>query len=299
MAALITYQQCPCCGSKQIASVLSVKDYTVSKEMFDIWHCQTCTLRFTQQIPDSEGIGAYYKAESYVSHTDSQKGLINKTYHAVRKITLGLKYKFILKTTGKTTGVLLDVGAGTGAFVNTMHQGGWQVKGLEPDTEARSVAQNKYGIILDEPTELFKLMPNQFDAITMWHVLEHVHDLHAYLKQFFSLLKQDGKLVIAVPNYTSGDANRYQEYWAAYDVPRHLYHFSPKSMAYLAQLHGFSVAEYKPMWFDSFYVSMLSEQYKTGQPNLFKACVAGLVSNLKAVNDSKVCSSVIYILTKQ
>ncbi len=202
------------------------------------------------------------------------------------------------EVTRKETGNLLDVGAGTGAFANTMQQAGWKVTALEPDDIARENASNKYGLQLQSPENLFTLEASQFDAITMWHVLEHVHDLHAYLTQFEVILKPGGRLIIAVPNYTSYDAKAYKAFWAAYDVPRHLYHFSPKSMELLGNRKGFTLIDTKPMWFDSFYVSMLSEQYKNGSGNLIGALWNGMISNLKALGDKKKCSSVIYIFSK-
>jgi len=299
MASIITYQQCPCCGSTHITPQLKAIDYTVSKDFFEIWHCNNCTLRFTQYVPDAENISPFYQSTSYVSHSDTQDGFINKLYHRVRNFTLKQKRKLIIDATQTTNGKLLDVGAGTGAFSNEMKEAGWQVTGLEPDTTARQVALNKFGLQLDEPDKLFSLTANHFEAITMWHVLEHVHNLHGYLEQYHKILKPNGRLIIAVPNYTSYDAQHYHEVWAAYDVPRHLYHFSPESMTRLANLKGFKIEDYKPMWFDSFYVSMLSEKYKTGKDNFPKAVWNGFISNLKALGDNKLCSSVIYVLAKE
>ena len=243
-------------------------------------------------------IGSYYQSANYVSHSDTAKGLINRLYHIVRNYTLGSKRKLIQKITGKETGALLDVGAGTGAFSNTMQQAGWKLTALEPDDTARKNAAAKYGLLLQPADNLFQLDAGQFDAITMWHVLEHVHNLHGYLEQYYKLLKPGGRLVIAVPNYTSYDAKSYGEFWAAYDVPRHLYHFSPKSMEMLGKSKGFVLIDTKPMWFDSFYVSMLSEQYKNGRGNMVSAFFVGLVSNLKTIFNPQKCSSVVYVISK-
>lgn len=298
MGENITYLQCPCCGSNYIRKSFTAKDYTVSNESFEVWYCDDCTLQFTQHIPDAENIAAYYKSTAYVSHSDTKKGFINRLYHLVRNHTLRAKRKLVEQVTGLKKADLLDVGAGTGAFANAMQKAGWKVTGLEPDENARQVALNKYSLHLQSTENLFLLNKEQFDAITLWHVLEHVHDLHAYLEKFHSILKPDGKLLIAVPNYTSFDADIHKEHWAAYDVPRHLYHFSPKSIQMLAKAKGFTVKDYKPMWFDSFYVSMLSEQHKNGRGNLVKALKVGLLSNMKTTADHKKCSSVIYVLAK-
>ena len=177
-----------------------------------------------------------------------------------------------------------------------MQQAGWLVTGLEPDAATRQRAENLYGLHLQQTDTLFQLPATGFDAITLWHVLEHVHELHAYIEQIKLLLNHKGRALVAVPNYTSYDAQAYQKYWAAYDVPRHLYHFSPNAIRNLLQQHGLQLLAIKPMWFDSFYIAMLSEQYKNGKNNLVKAVWNGMLSNIKALFNKERCSSVIYVI---
>lgn len=298
MAANIFYSHCPFCGSNNFKQVLTVKDYTVSNEIFEVCHCSNCNNRFTQNVANQTNIGKYYLSENYISHSDTSKGFISKIYHAVRKITLKNKRKLVVSQVQKTQGSLLDIGAGTGAFANTMKQFGWTITALEPDETATNIAKQKYNIDLQNPATLYNLHQNSFDAITLWHVLEHIHTLKEYLQQFHRILKKEGKLFIAVPNYTSYDAQHYKEFWAGYDVPRHLYHFSPTGMVQLANEMGFNLITSKPMWFDSVYVAMLSEQYKSGKSSLIKAFFIGMMSNAKAMFNNKKCSSVIYILKK-
>lgn len=293
---MIVYNQCPVCDSSNIEEALTAKDYTVSQQQFSIWHCINCTARFTQNVPSQEDIGPYYKSDTYISHSDTKKGLINSLYHAVRKRTLAGKRNLVINTTGTSNGSILDIGCGTGAFLNEMQQSNWQITGLEPDDVARQKANELYNIQPEPSHQIFNINENIFDAITMWHVLEHVHELKAYITKIEKLLKPNGKLFIAVPNYTSYDAQKYAAYWAAYDVPRHLYHFSPKSIEFLLNNTGLQLASIKPMWFDSFYVSMLSEQYKGG--NMISACITGVISNLKALGNYDKCSSVIYVIEK-
>lgn len=294
MQTEVFINSCICCNNQQVQPVFKVIDYTVSNKEFEIGECKSCGYRFTQNAPNQNQIGAYYKSENYISHSDTNKGFVSKLYHAVRNITLKSKRNLVNSLSQK--GNLLDVGAGTGAFAHTMQQNGWQVTGLEPDEEAAKIASSKLGIQLLPIETFFSLSTNQFNCITLWHVLEHVHELDAYFHQFKKILIPNGKLVIAVPNYTSADANHYKQYWAAYDVPRHLHHFSPKSVKFLAQKHGFELLKTKPMWFDSVYVSMLSEQYKTGKQHFIKALWVGLRSNFKALFNPLRCSSIIYIL---
>lgn len=298
MSVIIHHTSCPCCNALDIQEVLLIQDYTVSKEIFPIWQCNSCYVRFTQNIPDEFSIAPYYQSSAYISHSDTNEGIINKLYHTVRNITLKSKRALIEQQTKIKNGNLLDIGAGTGAFANVMQQAGWHITGLEPDETARQIAFQKFNIKFQPPNILYSLEKEQFDAITLWHVLEHVHDLHGYLQKFVEILKPNGKLFIAVPNYTSADAAMYKKYWAAYDVPRHLYHFSPKSIEHLAKVNNLLITAYKPMWFDSFYVSMLSEKYTTGSNNFLMAFMNGCISNLKTLLDVKRCSSIIYVLRK-
>lgn len=293
---MIHYDKCPVCDSTAIEQAIAVTDFSVSGQVFQVWSCRSCSFRFTQDVPSMEDIGRYYQFEDYISHTDTKKGLINQLYHQVRAFTLNHKQKMIRKLSAKNQGAILDIGCGTGAFLETMKDAGWNGLGLEPDASAREKAISR-GLTVLPSHSLFEI--NQpVDVVTMWHVLEHVHDLHGYLNKIHALLASDGVFIVAVPNYTSQDQLAYQQYWAAYDVPRHLYHFSPDSMQVLMKKHGFQLVKTMPMWFDSFYVSMLSEKYRTGKVNFISAFLHGLRSNIAALTQSKKCSSVIYVLKK-
>lgn len=292
------YTLCPVCGAAGISKVYTVKDHTVSQKHFDIYHCSSCQVRFTQDPPPESEIGSFYKSKNYISHTDTSKGLINRIYRYVRTRAVNQKRKLIETVTGKQKGTLLDVGSGTGYFAAAMKNAGWEVTGLEPDEGAREVAKEQHSLTLLPSAELFNLPGNKFDVITLWHVLEHVHDVKKYISTFKKLLADNGRLFIAVPNYKSHDAKIYKEHWAAYDVPRHLYHFTPDTMKYLMHEAGLKIIAIKPMWFDSFYISLLSSKYKNGSTNWLGAFWTGLISNFKAMNDVKKCSSVIYIISK-
>lgn len=293
---MVHYTGCPLCHSSLVGPAFDVKDHTVSRNMFSVWECKSCTARFTQDIPGEEEIGTYYLSEDYISHTETRKGFVNKAYHAVRNITLQQKRKMIVRHTAMPAGRLLDIGCGTGAFLQVMAQSGWTVQGLEPDPGAREIAASR-GVPVLPSGELSRLTPG-FDAITMWHVLEHVHNLHGYLQTIAQLLTGAGRLFVAVPNFRSADAAHYGSSWAAYDVPRHLYHFSPESVKSLMKMHGLEVVGMSPMWFDSIYVSMLSEKYARGKDSLISACWQGLRSNLNALGHTDRCSSVIYTIRR-
>ncbi len=254
--------------------------------------CSECDFLFTTPRPPIEKIGDYYKSEEYVSHSSTKKGIVNRAYNVVRNYTLKTKIKLV--ETLVSDKKILDIGAGTGHFLSQAAASGFQVTGLEPDVDARRVAKELNGIELRELSDLYELSAVSFDAITMWHVLEHVYNLNQDLSQIASLLKQNGVLIIAVPNYTSFDAEYYKEFWAAYDVPRHLYHFSPETIKNIVEKTGLKFEKMVPMKFDSYYVSMLSEKYRGG--GIVNAMRIGWLSNVKAKNGKY--SSQIYIFRK-
>ncbi|MCB0509322.1 MAG: class I SAM-dependent methyltransferase, partial [Bacteroidetes bacterium] len=218
---------CIACGNDKFELLLKSKDFCVSKEDFNIVKCTNCGFALTENAPDEKHIGSYYEHEDYISHSDTSKGLIFKIYHWVRNIMLKRKLGYIRKH--KNIQSLLDVGAGTAYFVNYLRESGIEAIGVEPDSGARKQAKDNFNIDLLEGLTQVDFSQRKFDAISMWHVLEHVHQLDEYFLNFNSFLKENGLLVIAVPNYTSLDANYYKEFWAAYDLPKHLWHFSPQS----------------------------------------------------------------------
>lgn len=289
----MTNTNCLVCGNTQFTPFLSCKDNTVSQETFMIVSCSSCGFKFTNPRPDDSVIGNYYKAESYISHTNSKKGIVNKLYHYVRNYTLKSKIKMVSGFVSR--GTILDYGCGTGMFLSAIKNAGWETYGMEPDDDARKIASESGNNVFSDKGRINTYITDKkFNAITLWHVLEHVTDMPETLTFFKTRLNKDGVLIIAVPNHASYDAQHYKEFWAAYDVPRHLHHFDIKSMTSLVEKAGFKLQETKPMKFDSFYVSMLSEKYKTGSVNLFKAFWIGLKSNLKA-KDSHSYSSTIYV----
>ncbi len=270
-----------------------LKDYSVTGEKFDLLYDEERDMLVTNPRPKPEEISRYYKSEEYISHTDSKKTFFEKIYHYVKSYMLQKKLSWINKKF-PSRGKLLDIGAGTGDFLIEAKKFGWKVSGIEPDENARKKAGDK-GIKLFPNAERFKA--NKYDVITLWHVLEHIHDLKAQIIEFEHLLKKNGLLVIAVPNFKSYDAKYYKEHWAAYDVPRHLWHFSQKSFKHLMAGTSFKQSDSKPLIFDAYYVSMLSEKYRTGRFNFLNAFFIGLKSNSKAKSSSEY-SSIAYFFRK-
>jgi 2-polyprenyl-3-methyl-5-hydroxy-6-metoxy-1,4-benzoquinol methylase len=278
---------------------LHSKDYSLTQTEFDIVQCNQCGFHFTSPIPSIEQIAPYYDFPAYISHTDVKEGWMNQLYHRVRLYTLKQKTQWVQSLFTGHKGQLLEIGAGTGAFAHAMVKKGWEVTALEPDVASRQRAWDNYQIVLHSPEHLYQLPAQKFEVITLWHVLEHVHDLKGYLNACANVLKSNGRLIIAVPNFTSFDAQFYKSFWAAYDVPRHLYHFSPENMQQICETYNLQIVQYKPMWFDSFYVSLLSEKYKaSGVLGIARAFLVGCISNIMAYRNPKKASSVIYEIKK-
>lgn len=273
---------------------LKVKDHSVSGEFFNLLENKTYGFLETSPQPTSESLPAYYKSEDYISHTDSRRNLFEKAYHLVRKISLKQKLKLINSFSFEAKS-LLDVGCGTGDFLQTAQQNNWIISGIEPNQEARTIANNKTNNAVLETGALLNLKPESFDIITLWHVLEHVPNLEEYIQILKKLLKPNGILIIAVPNYKSYDALYYGRFWAAYDVPRHLWHFNQNSITKLMSKVDMEVIKTRPMYFDAYYVSLLSEKYKSGKINVIKGIFIGLVSNIKSLVTKEV-SSIIYVI---
>ena len=281
-------------SKEQKNTYLKVRDYSVSGEVFELVYDPELDLLETEPKPSPEDLPNYYKSDDYISHTDNQRNLFEKIYHLARKISLKRKLNLV-NSYAKEKGKLLDFGCGTGNFLNVCQENGWSVLGIEPDNGARAIANKKVGDKVFESDKLNKLEPNTFDAITLWHVLEHLPQPEITIAAFKKLLKPNGILIIAVPNYKSFDAKHYKEFWAAFDVPRHLWHFSKESISKLASKENMHIIKIKPMSFDAFYVSLLSEKYKSGKMNVFKAFFIGLLSNIKSIV-SKEASSLIYLV---
>lgn len=269
---------------------LKVKDYSVSGETFELLYDSEFDMLITHPQPSLEKLPSYYESVDYISHTDGNSSLFEKMYQFVKSIALKNKLKLINSQSQK--GKILDIGAGVGDFLSVAKQDGWETIGIEPSEKAKVIARKKGVAFVEKTTELEN---NSFDVITMWHVLEHVPDLEHQIAELKRLIKQNGTILIAVPNFNSFDANYYGKFWAAFDVPIHLWHFSKTAIQKLFEKVDLKLVKIAPMKFDSFYVSLLSEKYKTGKMNYLKAFYVGCKSNCKGKKHTEF-SSHIYVL---
>ena len=270
---------------------LETKDFSVSQERFKLFYDENLEMLVTK--PQPENLDKYYQSEAYISHTDAEETITDKIYQRVKKYSLGKKVKRVKGYT-KTKKTLLDVGAGTGDFLITASNNNLKVTGVEPNADAKEKAKAK-GLELFSSLE--EVSNSKFEIITLWHVLEHLPDLETQISKLVSLLEEDGTLIIAVPNFKSYDAKHYASFWAAFDVPRHLWHFSQTAIEKLFSKHEMKVVKRKPMIFDAFYVSLLSEKYKSGKQHFIKAFFVGLWSNTMAFF-TKESSSLIYVIKR-
>lgn len=290
---MMEIETCPVCRHSGFSLVFPATDSLVSGRSFDILECRACGVRITHPIPDEREIERFYDSEAYCPHSRLSSGTFERTYSLIRKMMVIRKRRLIERGLGLSPGRLLDVGCGEGTFLNEMRRAGWQVEGVDTSPSAREMARERYGLRVVAPGDWFTGAPGKYRLVTFWHALEHVHDVNRYLQAVRDRLETGGWVIIAAPNYQSYDARRYRHLWAAYDVPRHLYHFHYPSMTALLYGHGLSVVELKSLPFDSFYISILSE--KRGEGNVIRGLWVGLRSYLSSLSDARASSSIVYV----
>jgi 2-polyprenyl-3-methyl-5-hydroxy-6-metoxy-1,4-benzoquinol methylase len=290
-------EECPVCSKREFELVFKCKDHSVSHETFSITKCKNCELYITNPQPEQDQLSKYYQSDNYISHKKNSKSIIDLLYKGARLITLRWKL-FLLNKYAPGKNSLLDFGCGTGDFLKHCHEHGYTIAGVEPSEIAVAIATENTG------QKIFRSLPeinSRVSIITAWHVIEHIPDLNETIKSLTATLEKNGTIFIAVPNRESYDALTYREFWAGYDVPRHLWHFSKANMIELLDHSGLQVIKILPMKLDAFYVSMLSEKYireKFSPGGLVRSLTNALKSNIKASGKLN-HSSLIYIARKK
>ncbi len=295
---LVHYDKCPLCLSEKTGTYLEIKDHFLSKEVFNVFRCIECGFIFTQDHPDEENIFGYYKSEDYLSHNDDVKSLFSFFYRISRELMLNRKLRIIRKASGLSTGVLLDIGSGSGRFAAFMKKHGWGVSGIEINKAVRDKSSMEYGFPVFAPDQLSSLQSENFDCITLWHSLEHFQDPFKYTNEIKRLLKPGGTCILALPNSSSCDAEYYREFWGAWDVPRHLWHFTPETVKKFSEKSAFAVSDILRLPFDVYYVSILSEKYRAARLPLVSGLIKALWFSLLSFFRINRSSSLIYILNK-
>lgn len=291
----ITHNLCPACGETRLSSFLRSKDYFFSNESFSLDKCDQCGLILTNPFPEEKIIGRYYQSDDYFSHPGKKKSMLKEVYKTVRFFNIRRKFNMIKPWRG--SGKVLDIGCGSGEFLAYCKEKGMDVTGLEPNNEAREYASGLLGKAVLRPEQLDSLPDKSFDIVSMWHVLEHVEDGRKQLRELHRLLKADGVAVIALPNTASDDCAYYREYWAGWDLPRHLYHFNRSAISQLASKQGFHLVKEHGLFWDAFYIAMLSSRYQKMKFAFFAGIWQGMKSNVKALG-SKEYSSLVYVFKK-
>lgn len=296
---ILNINKCPLCGNSQFQKVMTCTDHYATGEKFDVEQCTHCHFLFTQRAPVEAEIGRYYESPDYISHSDTHKGLMNQIYHQVRRYMLARKARLVKHSSRLNEGSLLDIGTGTGYFSHFMAEKGWKVTAIEKSPQAREFAKKHFGLDV-QPSEALSLQEEaSFDVVTLWHVMEHLEHLNETWEILNRILKERGVLIVAAPNPNSFDAQKYKEMWAAYDTPRHLWHFTPSTMQQFGAKHGFILAEQHPMPFDAFYVSMLTEKYKKSRHPFLKGLLTGTEAWFASQAKKERSSSIIYVFRKK
>ena len=295
---MVHHDRCPLCSSEMITGHFRCTDHFLTKETFLIARCMVCGFLFTQDYPDEHHIYKYYESENYISHSDSTEGMVNKIYHLIRQLMLLRKRSIISNLTGLKQGRLLDVGSGTGHFASMMKKSGWIVKGIEISEKARNYSSTTFDLDIIAPDKISGLEKNSFDCVTMWHALEHFHDPHKYISDITALLKPGGICLVALPNCSSFDAKYYGQFWAAFDVPRHLWHFDTVTFRDFTGKSGLQVHHQLVLPFDVFYISVLSEKYKGSHWPFITGITRAIWFSFLTLFNRSGSSSVIYVLRK-
>ncbi|MGA1978273.1 MAG: class I SAM-dependent methyltransferase [Bacteroidales bacterium] len=293
------HSNCPLCDSANTGIFLRTSDYFLSGESFELWKCSQCGFVFTYDPPDESNIGHYYESDDYLSHNDSAKGFFGIVYRAVRKLMLVRKTGMVRKASGLKTGEFLDIGSGTGHFLSAMKNSGWRVRGIEINEKAREYSISEFGLQVLAGDKVKSLQSQSLNVVTLWHVLEHFNDPFSLAEEIRRIIKPGGVCLIALPNSGSFDAEHYKEFWAAYDVPRHLWHFEPSTIDLYAKKTGFKVVGTRTLPLDVFYISILSEKYKNSALPFITGVIKGLWFAMRSCINKDRCSSLIYFLQRK
>jgi 2-polyprenyl-3-methyl-5-hydroxy-6-metoxy-1,4-benzoquinol methylase len=268
---------------------MKIKDYFYSQDVFEVLPSKHEGVLETFPKLNEAELSGYYNHENYISHQTKSKTLLEKVYQVAKRVMIKRKQNKVFNFC--KSGRILDIGTGTGDFLKSFDSKSWEKFAIEPNEGLHKALKNEKIHILKSVEEI---QHQQFDVITLWHALEHIPNLEGTLQRIQSSLNPDGVLIIAVPNYNSYDAAFYKTHWAAWDVPRHVWHFSKSGLISLCQKFNFEFVTNSPLLLDAFYISIISEKYRNSN-NMLRAFCVGLYSNLLGLFKNEY-SSFVYVL---
>ena len=293
------FTPCPLCGASGQMPYADCIDFTVSKESFILLRCPQCGVVFTSNPPKESETIRYDTLDLKLKLGDSPRGLTDKLYYYVRHRMLRKKASIVESQSYRTGGTLLNYGAKTGYFSHYMERRGWKVTSIEKYHEERQFSLETFHHRMYDVSEMDRLTPETFDVITLWHVFEHCYNPNGLLNRFYRLLRPGGILLIACPNICSTDAMHYGANWAAYNVPRHLWHFNPTSLSNLLNKHGFTLMHRQKLSYDCFYISVLSEKNKNSKMPFLRGMWFGMRCWFISLARLDKSSSLVYVFRKR
>lgn len=236
---------CNLCGSTEAEVAITAQDFLLERPDAQVQFvkCDRCGLFYQNPRPTPEEMMSHYPSnyEPFDLHPDDERSSrlerIAVNYGLSKRRGLILRYR--------KSGRILDVGCATGLFLHVMNMdANWDAHGVEPNNYAATIAQERYGLNVHHGTlEQAQYPARSFDVVTLWDVLEHVHDPAATLDEIHRILKSDGLLILRVPNGISRDAGLFKETWAGWDPPRHLYVFTPDTLTKLLAKQGYAILD--------------------------------------------------------
>lgn len=289
---------CPLCGAIETVPYATCSDHASSRLQYLLLRCPACGVVFTDNHPEEDEMEQFETLDSQIRRADSPEGITERLYRHVRRRMLRRKAGLVVRQSYRDSGTLLNYGAKRGFFSDHMERKGWKVTSVDRHHENRQFSLEHFHHRMSGMQEMSDFTPETFDVITLWHVFEHENEPERLLDTFHRILRPGGILVMSCPNICSTDAMHYGPYWAAYDVPRHLWHFNPVSLNRLVHRHGFTLMHHEKMPYDCFYISIMSEQYMMHRLAFLRGMAYGLHSWLVSLTRRGRSSSIVYVFRK-
>ena len=252
---------CPLCGTTDATELLETGVRSITGETYRVVQCSECDLRYTRPLPVPDELEAVYGQDYIIYHS------VATTARRPWRLNVDALTSLYMQTLfwdrrrallGRRPGRLLDVGCGTGDFLLTLKQRGWNVCGTEFSDAACAMARAR-GIPVEQAELASVGFPDRyFDVVTLWHVLEHLEDPFATLAEVRRILRDDGLLIVEVPNSACLAFRLCKKDWFMLEVPQHVQHFTPHTLRSLLQRAGFEPVYRQNLRFWNFHIDFYS-----------------------------------------